>query len=153
VRALATSFAVPTADARRRQRTVLHLAGDVDACWERRRPGVEAVDVERDLDLLGLIEIVVGDDGNGDLVALAQEARCAHADDDVLADDDAVDSGAGLRVRGDGADGGAPGGERVGEGERDAGVALRVGVEDRRPVGGVGEGFADFGLAPCRCRA
>ena len=46
----------------------------------------------------------------------------------------------------DGADGGAPGGEGVGEGEGDVGVAGGVGVDVRRPEGGVREGLADARL-------
>jgi hypothetical protein len=66
------------------------LAGHSD-CLRRAGDGVEAIDVERQLHLLGLLEVVVHDHRDGDFIPLAQEARRAHAHDDVLAHQHAVD--------------------------------------------------------------
>ena len=105
------------ADARRLhppERSALALAGHGDGlrCAAHR---IEAVDVERQLHLLGLVEVIVDDHRDGDLIPLAQEARRAHAHDDVLAHQHPVDRRACLGVERDGVHRGPPGGERIRE--------------------------------------
>ena len=83
------------------------------------------------------------DDGDGDDVALAQEAWLAHAHDDVLAHDDSVECSTRFGIRRDGANSGTPGGERVWEGQGDARMAGGVGVYVGLPEGGIGKVLAD----------
>src|SRR5262249_15796240 len=107
---------------------------------------VESGDVEGDAGQLRRVEVVVDDGRDGHLVAVAEEARHGEANDQVLANDDAVHGPTGARVKGDAADRGTPRRERVWKLKLSGGMTGGIGDNRSLPVRGVRESFADVGL-------
>ncbi len=84
--------------------------------------------------------------GNGDFIALHEEARNGEAQNQVLAYDGLEGSGPQFGVLGNTAGGGAPGSQRIGEIHLGMRVAGAVGGHIGGPESGIGESFADLGL-------
>ena len=122
----------------------LTLCGDVDLL-RLAADDINTLHVELECYVFGGFEVVVGNDTQDSLIALAEEARGGEADDEVFADEDAGDCASSLAIVGHGADGGAPGGERVREVELDARVAVGTCVHIGIPIGRVRKGLAHLG--------
>ncbi len=101
--------------------------------------------VQREGHVLRILQVVMRDNSQSNFVAHAEEARGGQADDQILAREHPRHHTASLAVVGHGADGGAPGSERIGEAELDLGAPIRAGADIGIPVSGIRKGLAHLG--------